>query len=73
MDPMKFRLAKYHGSEVLCLRVERARNLIGLCSALVVRRINKKSYIRVLPIELIRMIDVMCYPNFQELTSTSTL
>ena len=64
METMRLRVARYHGNELLCLQIEKAQNLIVILCANIIRRIGLQSYIRVLPLDLIRCLSDMLYPKF---------
>ena len=61
MDPQRFRVARYHGNQILCTQIEKARTLIAVSSAFMIRRIGRKSYIRALPTDLVRTLGKMTY------------
>ena len=66
------RVARYHGNKMLCAQIDKARLFEAICtvySRLGPKRRPKKrniSYIRVLPIELVRYLAAFLFPEFHD-------
>ena len=66
MDIKHFRVAKYHGNTLLCSVIEKTNLLTIFCSAKSIKRISRKSFMKVLPYEILGMLGNMLFPEVRD-------